>query len=311
MLTVRVRSPFNLRLSLAGAASFLPLAQPPAMLATVVEFDGKFAVVTVSQPARRLSIVQASTAPAVDEAALERITRWLVWAELDLRPFYRLAAGHPILDPVVTSLHGLKPLRPASLFEMAIITITEQQLSLAAAFHIRRRMIDRFGVRHGELTCFPSAESLAAASVQDLQSCGLSHRKAEYVKQLSECVTSGALDFEALTSQGDEKIREALRAARGFGEWSVEYMLARGFGRPDALPSGDVGLHRVLGHYFAQGRRLTPAQLDRSLAPFRPFRGLAAYYLAVHWRLQRRPEFLASTGGEAAGAGAARRKRKQ
>jgi hypothetical protein len=27
--------------------------------------------------------------------------------------------------------------------------------------------------------------------------------------------------------------------------------------------------------------------MDRALAAFKPFRGLAAYYLAVHWRLRR------------------------
>jgi hypothetical protein len=27
--------------------------------------------------------------------------------------------------------------------------------------------------------------------------------------------------------------------------------------------------------------------LERRLAPFKPFRGIAAYYLAVHWRLCR------------------------
>jgi hypothetical protein len=39
-----------------------------------------------------------------------------------------------------------------------------------------------------------------------------------------------------------------------------------------------------------RGRRLSPGQLERALTPFKPFRGLAAYYLAVHWRLRRSVE---------------------
>jgi len=49
-------------------------------------------------------------------------------------------------------------------------------------------------------------------------------------------------------------------------------------------------LRRVVGHYLGEGRRLTPAELEQALAPFKPFRGLAAFYLAVHWRLRRDAE---------------------
>jgi 3-methyladenine DNA glycosylase/8-oxoguanine DNA glycosylase len=287
---VRVKGPFDLHLSLTGAASFLPLARAPDVLTTAVALDGKFAVITVSQSTRRLSSVHASAKPGVDESSLKQITKWLVWSELDLRPFYRLAACHPVMGPVVSSLNGLKPLRPATLFEMAIIAITEQQLSMAAAFRIRMRLVSKFGSRLGDLMRFPSPERFAEASLQDLRNCGLSGRKAEYVKELAQRVTHGLLDFERLNRQSDERIRQELLAARGFGEWSVEYMLARGFGRPDALPSGDVGLRRVVGHYVARGQRLTPTQLERRLAPFKPFRGIAAYYFAVHWRLRRPAE---------------------
>ncbi len=298
LLSVRVRGPFDLRLSLAAAASFLPVAPPPSVLTTAIALDGNSVAVTISQPARRLSIVHASAMPGIDETLLEQIAKWLVWSELDLRPFYRLSADHPIMGPVVLSLRGLKPLRPATLFEMAITAITEQQLSLAAAFHIRARLVSRFGVRLGKLWRFPSAERLAVASVRELSSCGLSHRKADYVKELAERVRSGALDLNSLKKQSDDRIRQQLMALRGFGAWSVEYILARGFGRADALPSTDMGLRRVIGHYFGGRERLTPAQLERSLAPFKPFRSLAAYYLAVHWRLRPSTGRTPAAGGE-------------
>jgi DNA-3-methyladenine glycosylase II len=257
------------------------------VLTADVDTGDELAAITISQSPRRFSSVHAFAAPDVGETTLKRITKWLVWSDLDLPAFYRLAIGHPVMRPVVSSLTGLKPLRPATLFEMAIIAITEQQLSLAAAFHIRNLLISRFGVGLGGRPRHPSAASLAAASLDELRRCGLSHRKAEYVKELALRVTQGLLDFDALRLKDDDRIREELLGVRGFGEWSADYMLSRGFGRPDALPTGDVGLQRVLGHYFMHGRRLTAAQLERKLAPFKPFRGLAAYYLAVHWRLRR------------------------
>ncbi len=65
------------------------------------------------------------------------------------------------------------------------------------------------------------------------------------------------------------------------------YFLLRGIGRYDCLPADDVGLRRTIGTYLSHRRRLSPAQLEHALSPFAPFRGLAAYYLAVDFRLQR------------------------
>jgi DNA-3-methyladenine glycosylase II len=249
--------------------------------------NGGATIVEIRQSSKASSLVSASSTPRLDEDRLRATVKWLISSDLDLRPFYALVAPHLVMGPVAMSLIGLKPLRPATLFEMAIITITEQQLSLAAAFHIRGRLVSRFGTPLDGLWIFPSPERLAAASLRDLHACGLSRRKAEYVKDLSRGVTEGALDFDALGRQSDQRIREALLSNRGFGEWSVQYILARGFGRPDSLPSGDVGLQRVVGGYFGGGRRLAAAELEQALSPFKPFRGLAAFYLAVHWRLRR------------------------
>jgi 3-methyladenine DNA glycosylase/8-oxoguanine DNA glycosylase len=226
--------------------------------------------------------------PPLAKDRLRAIAQWLVSADLDLRPFYALAASHPVMAGVVRSLRGLKPLRPATLFEMAVVAITEQQLSLAAAFRIRTRLIRRFGTQLDDLWVFPQPERLAAAALSELGKCGLSRRKAEYIRDLAQRISERPLDFETFRQEPDERIRDALMSNRGFGEWSVQYILGRGFGRPDSLPSGDTGLRRVVGQYFGEGGRLTADELEGALAGFKPFRGLAAFYLAVHWRLRKR-----------------------
>jgi len=285
-VTVRTGAPFDLQLSVAGADSFFPIQRSTKALETAIDVNGTSAVITVRQP-RAHSSIHASASPNIDRLLLRRLTKWLVSSDLDLGPFYRLVSRHPIMGPVASSLEGLKPLRPATLFEMAIIAITEQQLSLAAAFHIRGRLVRRFGKLIGTVWLFPLPDELARVSLRALTSCGLSRRKAEYIRELAARLEEGSLDLDALIRQSDSEIREQLLALRGFGEWSVQYILARGFGRPDVLPSEDVGLRRVIGHYVSQGRMLSPRQMEQALATFKPFRGLAAYYLAVHWRLRR------------------------
>ena len=275
--------PFDLALSLKAAASFLPAIEPASTaLAVGIYLDDRAAVVEVRQSGERIEF----TGPGfVGKEALREIAARLINAALDLRPLYALCAAHPVLGPVVRSLCGLKPLRPASLFEMLVIAITEQQLSLAAAFHIRRRLVERFGHRLGGIWLFPTPAKLAAAPVVALKECGLSERKAEYIRTIAGKIAAGRLDLDALDAVSDRKAREVLSRERGLGEWSIEYFLARGLGRPDCLPAGDVGLRRVVGRYLAGGGRLTPEALQQALAPFSPYRSLAAYYLAVHGRL--------------------------
>lgn len=286
---LRVAGPFDLALSLRAAASFLPArgAVLPVLRAGV-RLAGRPAIVEIRQYGERPEAVEATASARIAGARLREIAGWLVTADLDLRPFYDLSAAHPVMGPVASSLYGLKPLRPASLFEMLIVAITEQQLSLAAAFHIRRRLIERFGTEREEIWIFPAPAVLAEASLAELQASGLSRRKAEYVGSIAREVATRRLDLDALEGIADAEVRDVLACQRGFGEWSIQYVLTRGLGRPDCLPAGDVGLRRVVGHYLAAGRRLSPTELEEAVSPFAPYRSLAAYYLAVHARLFRR-----------------------
>jgi 3-methyladenine DNA glycosylase/8-oxoguanine DNA glycosylase len=186
---------------------------------------------------------------------------------------------------IIGAPRGLKPLPPASLFEMLVIAITEQQLSLAAAFHIRQRVIERFGRRIDGIWLFPSPASLAQAPLAALRESGLSGRKAEYVAALAGAVAAGRLDLAALKAMSDGEARAVLGQMRGLGDWSIDYILARSLGRIDCLPAADIGLRRVVGRYLSKGARLSPLELAAALAPFAPYRSLSAYYLAVHARL--------------------------
>ena len=189
------------------------------------------------------------------------------------------------MGPVARSLKGLKPLRPVSLFEMVVIAITEQQLSLAAAFHIRGRLVARFGIPYAGLWIFPASETLADTPLSDLMDCGLSRRKAEYIRSFAQRVAEGTFDLNALAHKNDADAYAGLVNQRGIGAWSAQYILARGLGRHDCLPSEDVNLRRAVGKYFSRGLSLSPKQLEQALLPFTPFRGLAAFYLSVAARL--------------------------
>jgi DNA-3-methyladenine glycosylase II len=284
---IKLQGPFDLALSLKAAARFLPPQSPdPHCLRTAAEIDGQLTVIKIQQqPSQKPLAVEASSTIAVDRREFIEKVQWLISADLDLRPFYRIANRHALMRSITKKFAGLKPLRPSSLFELAVATITEQQLSLAAAYHIRSRLTERFGAAIAGLRAFPAPRTLAGASLSELRTCGLSLRKAEYVKEFASKVANGTLDLVALGNMTVEEAHARLLAQRGFGEWSTRYVLLRGLGCSDCLPASDTGLRRSVGKSLARGQRLGAKRLQELLEPFVPFRGLAAFYLSVAARM--------------------------
>lgn len=184
-------------------------------------------------------------------------------------------------------MRGLKPMRPPSLFEMLVIAVTEQQISLAAAYRIRTRIIERYGERVNGLCVFPTPQRLSESAVAELMTCGLSQRKAEYVKGIASEVAGGRLNLGRLEKMPDDDVRCLLLQIRGLGPWSAEYFLVRGLSRPDRIPADDLGIRSVVGRYLGSGKRLTPQGTLQKLSAFKPYRGLAAFYLLAYERISK------------------------
>jgi DNA-3-methyladenine glycosylase II len=287
-LTISPIGPYDFELSLRLTRTFSPVHPPNTpVLCTAVRVDDKPAVLELQQLRHRPPLLGIQTDHADSASEIKRIVKWIIFADLDLHPFYRIAAPHSILGPITHQLHGLKPMRPASLFEMLIIAITEQQISMTAAFHIRMRIIERYGEQVKGFWTFPTALKLCTTTITDLMKCGLSRRKAEYVRGLAEKVAHGHLDLDQFESMSDEEVRSLLLQIRGLGPWSADYFLVRGLSRPDRVPADDLGIRSVVGRYLGRGQRLSPQGTMRKLAPFKPYRGLAAFYLLAHARLSK------------------------
>ena len=91
----------------------------------------------------------------------------------------------------------------------------------------------------------------------------------------------------ALKTLPDEEVRSRLVTLRGWGPWSANYFLVRGLARPDCVPTDDLAIRSVVGRYLGDGTRASAAQVEQLLAPFAPYRGMAAFYLEAHERLAK------------------------
>ena len=211
--------------------------------------------------------------PLDDE--IEPVVRRLLGAEFDLDAFYAFAATEPVLAGLVDVLRGLRPPIAVEPFESIVTSITAQQVSLHAAFAIRNRLIERFGVRAERAYAFPTRERLAVAEPDELFALGFSQRKAEYVTGLAR----SDLDLRALAVLPDDEVKTALTALTGIGEWTADWFLARHLGRPRAWPAGDLGVRKAVSRFYGAGRDLTTDEVRALGGRFDPFQNLTAHYL--------------------------------
>lgn len=285
-ISVSFVKPYDFALSLRAVRSFRPGTPIEGHgLSLPARVGGFPVVIEVTETEDETGNLMASSKPESDNNQIRSIVEWVLFAELDLVPFYRLTNGNSKLAPIVQKLYGLKPMRPVSLFEMAVVAITEQQLSLASAYHIRNRIVQRFGESIGDQWVFPQPRALAKATLEELRSCGLSRQKVEYIRELAGNIVAGDLNLDSLKSMDTDKAREIIMHWRGFGPWSADYILVRGLARPDCVPVDDFGIRDVVGKYLGKGQRVTSQEVAEILEPFRPYRGLSAFYLLANHRL--------------------------
>ena len=284
---LKIVEPYDFALTLRAIRSFQP-HQPEQVsgLNLVARISGTPVLIEVTQNPAAKNQFKITSNPQADIKEVRRITEWVLFAELDLTPFYSLLSKIPRLRALKDNLYGLKPTRPVTLFEMAVTAITEQQISLAAANKIRSRIEQKFGEPVADRWVFPEPQTLAEATFEDLRSCGLSRQKTQYILDLAGKIAGGTLDLDILKKLDDDKAREIIMNLRGFGRWSADYILIRGLARPDCVPVDDLGIRDMVGEYLGNGERVSASEVTEKLEPFRPYRGLLAFYFLADHRLK-------------------------
>lgn len=218
--------------------------------------------------------------------------RRMLGLDVDLAPYLAVARRLPALAPVLPFARGLRPPRFASLHEAFAGVILFQQVSLASAIAILRRLVAALSpeVQLGgpALRPFPPAERLADASDALLRAAGLSGAKARSLRAAAGLVASGSLREDDLARLPSPALLEALREVPGVGPWTANLLALRYFGRLDVFPPGDVGAAKQLGE-------VGDPSLVEALGPWR---GMLYFLLFVRrltragappWTLARAP----------------------
>jgi AraC family transcriptional regulator of adaptative response / DNA-3-methyladenine glycosylase II len=162
-------------------------------------------------------------------------------------------------------------------FEVAVRAILGQQVTVAAATTLAGRLVRQLGAPlaapSGSVThVFPAASAIASADLSDL---GIPRKRAAALAAFAGAAARGEIDWSG--AAGLDTFTTRLTAIPGIGPWTAQYVAMRALAEPDAFPSGDLWLRRLI----SPGETLTEKAVEDVSRAWRPWRAYAAFYL---WR---------------------------
>jgi 3-methyladenine DNA glycosylase/8-oxoguanine DNA glycosylase len=231
----------------------------------------------------------ASPGPAVEapireagggelDLALARM-RFTLGVDDDLGEFFRRFRSDPLLGPLLRRRPYLRPRRRPWPWEALVWAVVKQLIESGRAARIQRRIVGRWGLRLGGgregLRDVPTAALIAGRAPVELESMGLALKRAIALRAVAGDVAAGRCDLTR-----PDAVRRLL-AVREIGPWTVQCLGLFGRGDPDSLPAGDLIYLKLVGRIARLGRRATVEEVEEFFAPYAPFRGLAASWMAV------------------------------
>ncbi|NMG27661.1 DNA-3-methyladenine glycosylase family protein [Aromatoleum evansii] len=220
--------------------------------------------------------------PACDiEPRFTTMVRRMLGLEQTVEAFEARFRDDPAIGSLISAQKGLRVPVTTTPFEALSWAVTGQQISVAAAVSLRRRLIAAAGIRHTSgMLCYPDAARLALFAEDDLRAAGFSTAKARTLLALARRVAGGELPLDGWAETASvEKIRSSLLAVRGVGPWTVDYVLLRGFGWLDGSLHGDVAVRRGIQALLGTEGRVGEAEAKEWLARYAPWRALVAAHL--------------------------------
>ena len=190
----------------------------------------------------------------------------------------KLHAADPRMAELVDTQPGLDPDLlfdglPSDLWGALVLQVIGQQLSLAAAAAILRRLEALHGDR------MPTPAELLATDPETLRGIGMSYAKAGYLHDLAARLEDGRLDLDRLRTLEDDAARGALIEVKGVGRFTADGVLMLSLRRPDVWPAADLAFRHAVERVWGLEPPASIDEVDALGERFRPWRTLAAAYL--------------------------------
>ncbi len=202
------------------------------------------------------------------------------YSEKDFHNICRLLAEKDAHLKLIIDEYGLPPMwsRPA-IFQSLILTILEQQVSLASAYSAYKKLKAKIG--------FVTPKKILALSDEDLKACYFSRQKIVYARALATAIITQKINLKKMNFMSDEEIRTTLKVIKGIGDWTVDVYLMHALQRSDLFPLGDVALVNSLKHIKQLHPSINKEEMLAIAENWRPYRTVASMIL-WHAYIQRK-----------------------
>lgn len=181
-----------------------------------------------------------------------------------------LKSKDKVLGELIDQIGHIERETDTDLFSSVVHHIIGQQISTKAQTTIWNRMREKYGE--------VNAETISAADLDELQSLGMTFRKAEYITDFAGKVHSGEFDLEAISEMSDEDAIKALASLKGIGVWTAEMILLFCLQRPDIFSYDDLAIQRGLRMVYHH-RKIDRKLFEKYRRRFSPYCSVASLYL--------------------------------
>ena len=174
------------------------------------------------------------------------------------------------LSEVIDQIGMIEREVDTDLFSAVVHHIIGQQISTKAQTTIWQRMKETLGE--------VNAETILSADISNLQSLGMTFRKAEYITDFARKVHEGVFDLETVAQMSDEAAIKELASLKGIGVWTAEMILLFCLQRPDIFSYGDLAIQRGLRMVYHH-RKIDRKLFEKYRRLFSPYCSVASLYL--------------------------------
>lgn len=162
-------------------------------------------------------------------------------------------------------------------FQSLCEAIIYQQISGGAAASILKKFKALWPKKD-----FPTPADVIKIKPEKLRSAGISPQKLAYLKDLASKFTDGTINPSKFRRMSDEEIIAHVTAVKGVGVWTAQMFLMFTLGRPDVLPTGDLGIQKAFQKVFKLRAKPSPQKMELLARQWAGHRTVACFYL---WRM--------------------------
>ncbi|MFA5849230.1 MAG: DNA-3-methyladenine glycosylase [Bacteroidales bacterium] len=146
------------------------------------------------------------------------------------------------LGEVIDRLGFLERPFTQDLFVALVESIISQQISSKAAVTVTKRVYELLG----EIT----PENIANTNHFHIQKCGMSLKKASYIKIAADAILSGVINLGEFAGMSDQQVIDKLTILPGVGVWTAEMLMIFSLQRQDVLSYDDLVIRRAMSKIY-------------------------------------------------------------